>query len=329
MKEVLFKIGRNILNLFTVSGSETDNDKAKTGRLTNKVLLTELVSHFKSELEELSVGERMLYPMSFTVLMHPEDFEQRKESFPHVLPEVISSFYKYIEKYSLDFPNFTPVATHWVFQFSQCSSINDSGENVVEKGKMTTIASFTALDLSTNTAIEPNTHFSIKPQNSDPCGNNNINMDAIRNIEFRGDTTFEFKFDKDLRTNTAGIAANSDIETILGLADLSYSSVRGTEHFYMKDKQIEITGSADKRSNARWLFKIGSDKISNSHILIKYQSDVKKFQIATFGKTRVNEKLLNLSKGGDVNWCDLANNSSIFMNDAISVNFKITTNENR
>ena len=41
--------------------------------LSNKVLLTELREHFKSELEKLSVGDRMLYPMSFKILLHHED----------------------------------------------------------------------------------------------------------------------------------------------------------------------------------------------------------------------------------------------------------------
>ena len=55
--------------------------------LSNKVLLSELREHFKEELDKLSVGERMLYPMSFKILLHHEDYNNVKESFPFVLPD--------------------------------------------------------------------------------------------------------------------------------------------------------------------------------------------------------------------------------------------------
>ena len=41
-------------------------------QLTNQILLNELVDHLREEIVKLSVGTRMLYPMSFKVLMHQD-----------------------------------------------------------------------------------------------------------------------------------------------------------------------------------------------------------------------------------------------------------------
>lgn len=318
------KIGKNILGAFKIN---TGRDKiTKSGRLTNKVLLKELVEHFVVELEELSVGERMLYPMAFNVLMHPDDYGLRKESLPFVLPEVISKFYKIIDNKKDDYPNFIPTAKYWFFQFSACELKEIEGKHgdirIIEKGKISTVASLMALDIAANTTTETNTRFSIKPQNSDPSGDNNINMAAISNLEFRGNSTFTFTFDKDLKTNAEYIIANSDIANIKGLATLTYSKGAKNIHYEMKDNLIHISESKDTR-NGRFIFKLGSDQVGDSHVQVRYLPDEKRFQIAAFGETRLSGRRLELSEGGTLKWYYLPNNSQIFMNDAVAVDFKI------
>jgi hypothetical protein len=49
----------------------------------------------------------------------------------------------------------------------------------------------------------------------------------------------------------------------------------------------------------------------------------KRFQIAVYGKTRLNGKELENSETGMAKWYALANNSKIFINDSISVNFEV------
>ncbi|MCM1199006.1 MAG: hypothetical protein NC308_08955, partial [Clostridium sp.] len=59
-----------------------------------------------------------------------------------------------------------------------------------------------------------------------------------------------------------------------------------------------------------------------SHVQIKYVPEEKKFQIAAFGLVRLNGRKLTESSGAP-HWHSLANNSSIFINDEISVKFEI------
>ena len=323
IKRKMAEIGRRILAIFIVDSVASP----PKNKLTNKVLFRELTEHFTCQLEELSVGERMLYPMAFNVLMHPEDYEPRKESLPFVLPEVVSEFYRIINRQKVTYPNFNPTAKYWFFQFSSCKLKEvkgKDGENrIIERGKITTTASLTTFDISTNTTISTNTRFSLKPQNSDPSGNININLDAIRNLDFVGNSAFTFSFDKNLKTDTKNIITNSDMANLKGWATLTYySSGANKIHYDMKDYLIHISGCKDTR-NTRSILKLENDQISDSHVQIRYLPADNKFQIAAFQKTRLNGKLLELSEGGSIKWCDLANKSQIFMNDAIAVEFKI------
>lgn len=318
------KIAERILDVFKVGDSHLGG--SKSDKLTNKVLFRELVAHFSSELEELSVEGRMLYPMAFNVLMHPDDYGPREESLPFVLPEVVSRFYKIIKERQSNYPDIRPPATSWVFQFSACELKEIEGrfgENkIIEKGKIMTTASLMTFDLSANITTETNIRFSIKPQNSDPSRNRNINMEAIRNIEFRGNSTFSFAFDKNLDTNATTIMANSEVASMKGLATLTYSKGGNKVHYDIRDNLIHISGNKDARKD-RFVFKLDSDKISDSHVQIRHLPAESKFQIAAFGETRLNGRKVEPSEGGTLKWYDLANNSQIFMNDAVAVEFKI------
>ena len=315
----LKKAGRSIMEAFKVDNGSSKNTKA--GKLTNKLLYSELIEHFSMELDELSVGEKMLYPMSFDVLMHPDDYGSRKESLPFVLPEVISQFYKIIDVRKDDYPNFIPAAEYWFFQFSACELKEVDGKygeiRIIEKGKISTVARYTTLNTVANTTTETNTRFSIKPQNSAPSGNNNINMAAISNLEFRGSTAYSFPFNKNLKAIIEDIMAN-----IKGLATLTYSHGAESAHHPMMDNLIHISGNEETR-NGRFIFKLASDQVINSHVQIRYLPDEKKFQIAAFGETRLSGRKLELSNGGTLKWYYLPNNSQIFMNGAVAVEFKI------
>lgn len=329
IKDISGKIagaGKSFFDFLKAEGSKKGGGTAKSDKLTNKVLYEELVQHFVCELDELSVGERMLYPMAFNVLMHPDDYGPREESLPFVLPEVVSRFYKIIESRRAEYANFIPAAKYWFFQFSACElkqvEGKHGGERIIEKGRISTVASLMALDMSANTTMETNTRFSLKPQNSDPSGNNNINMEAIRNLDFKGSSAFTFTFDKELKASSENIIASSNLGNVTGLATLTYSLGANNIHYDMRDNLVHISGSGDTRT-ARTVFKLQNDQIQDSHVQIRYSPAENKFQIAAFGQTRLNGRLLELSEGGTISWSNLPNDSQIFMNGVIAVNFKI------
>lgn len=303
-------------------------DMTPDGLLTNKRLLEELVQHFKMKLEDESFGQRMLYPMSFNILMDPVDYEARKQSLPFVLPEVVSAFYKIIDNMRSQYPIYEPPAKYWFFQFSSCPLGIIRTENAnpltVRRGHITTIATFVAFDVknANNSFVDSNTRVSIKLDDSNVVNNVNVNTNAIKNLDIISENTFVYAFDKTLNCDSQRIINSSNLGEIYGYAELSYTSAGRIYHFTMKDSLIHISGKNEMRKGRSFLI-LESENIKDSHVQIKYVANEKKFQMAAFGPTRLNSRKVDESKGGNVLWYDLANHSTIFINDEISVKFEI------
>lgn len=314
------KIVKKILDIF--KGSK-DGDQ-----LTNKRLLKELTSHFKTMLKAESVGQRMLFPMSFNILMDPADYNNRRQSLPFVLPQVVSAFYGIIDDMRQEYPDYTPPAKYWYFQFSACQlgtiQTGDSTPLIVRKGHITTVATLLTFDIkeANNVSVNNNTRVSIKLDDSNVMNDVNVNWNAIKNLDVLSDGTFTYNFDNTLSRDTQRISDNSNMAEVNGIAELSYSRGGHNYHFIMKDNLIHISGKNEMRKG-RSFFIIESSEIKDSHVQIKYLPSEKKFQIAAYGPTRLNSRKITESSGGDVYWHDLANNSSIFINDEISVKFEI------
>lgn len=319
------KILKKLLDIF--KGSK-DGDGLNSDQLTNKILLEELISHFKTMLNAESVGQRMLYPMSFNILMDPADYNNRRQSLPFVLPQVVSAFYGIIDDMRQEYPDYTPPAKYWYFQFSACQlgtiQTGDSTPLIVRKGHITTVATLLTFDIkeANNVSVNNNTRVSIKLDDSNVMNDVNVNWNAIKNLDVLSDGTFTYNFDNTLSRDTQRITDNSNMAEINGIAELSYSRGGHNYHFIMKDNLIHISGKNEMRKG-RSFFILESSEIKDSHVQIKYLPSEKKFQIAAYGPTRLNSRRITESSGGDVYWHDLANNSSIFINDEISVKFEI------
>ncbi len=297
------------------------------GMVTNQSLMHDLVDTFRSELRELSVGRRMIYPMSFNVLMHPDDYNAREGSFPFVLPEVVSAFYSVIEDEKEDFPIYTPPAKYWFFQFSACVLCQSPTKDeimIVQKGQLTILSSLLSFDIkdTANITEEAKPRVSIRLQDSSVNGAN-INWDAIKGGDIVGKGTFKYRFDESLTQDSQKIITDSNIAETDGLATLSYSYGGKNIHFLMQDDLVNISGRNDLR-RGRSILKLESDQVLDSHLQIKYLSKESKFQIATYGQARLNERNLDISEGGNVLWYDLADKSRIFLSEAlINIEFDI------
>lgn len=320
------KLVKNFLDRFKVS---KDGVSLNPEKLTNKRLLEELTSNFKSMLEEESVGQRMLYPMSFNILMDPADYNDRRQSLCFVLPQVVLAFHGIIDDMLQKYPDYTPPAEYWHFQFSTCRlgtiSIDDTTSIEIKRGNIKTIATLWTYDCGdneNNVSVENNIRISIKLQNSNVYSTFNVNKAAITNMDILGDGIFKCKFDNTLSKDVKRITDNFNFAEVNGIAELSYSRGGRNYHFIMKDNLIHISGKNEMRKG-RSFFILESSEIKDSHVQIKYLPSEKKFQIAAYGPTRLNSRKITESSGGHVHWRDLANNSSIFINDEISVKFEI------
>ena len=319
------KFIKQLLDIFKGSNEE---DGLKNNQLTNKILLEKLTLHFKTMLNAESVGQRMLYPMSFNILMDPTDYDDRRQSLPFILPQVVSAFYGIIDDMRKEYPDYTPPAKYWYFQFSACPlgtlQIDDTTSITIKKGDIIPLSTLYTSDYKNenNVSVENGVRVSIKLQDSDVYSTFNINQDTIKTIDILGDGIFKCYFDNTLNRDSQHITNSFNFTEINGIAELSYSRGGRNFHFIMKDNLIHISGKNEMRKG-RSLFILDSPDIKDSHVQIKYLPSEKKFQIAAYGPTKLNSRRLTESSGGDVYWHDLANHSSIFINDEISVKFEI------
>lgn len=307
---------------------DTTKSKPKGSKVTNKILLKELTDHFNEQMEELSVGRRILYPMSFNILLHPDDYNATRESLPFVLPEVVASFYASIKRKKEEFVsgvNFAAPATYWFFQFSSCQvTERDGKEDFIKRGEIITTSNLTHFDIhkaqQDGVRTEANVHLSVKCQNSS-INDNNINMEALLGMEILSEGTYSFQFDKNLNEDTTLIVAASDLPS-KGFATLRWAGNDGHDRvFDMHAMYIEISGKADKRSSSN-ICHIDSDAVSTQHVQIKYEQATQTFSLAAYGKVRLNSREVPVSVGGNPQWVPLAkSHSKIFINDSVSVEF--------
>lgn len=300
----------------------------KPSRMTNKILYKELVDHFEQQMEELSVGNRILYPMSFNIMMHPDDYDATCESFPFILPEVLSQFYAVIKKAKEEHPSgracFDPPATYWFFQFTACQvGVVDDQENIIKPGEIVTIGSLTTFDIrngqQSNVRSEANVVLSVKCQNS-VTNKNNINMDALLGMDIMNEGSFTFDFDKNLSEDTQNISGAS-MNRKTGWAKLRWSEGNIDKVYEMMDNYIDISGNAEMR-NGRNILKIQSDDVVVSHVQIKYDQVAQIFYLAAFAKTRLNGREVPISSDNNPSWVILPRfNSRIFLNDSVSIEF--------
>jgi len=300
---------------------------AEGSKITNKLLLRELVEHFEDQIDELSVGRRLLYPMSFNILMHPEDYERTRESLPFVLPEVVAAFYGVIKRKSASGGmNYAPPATYWFFQFSACQirDTADGHEDIIRPGEIVTTGSLTTFDIfkaqHANVHSEANVHLSVKCQNSN-TNDNNINMEALLGMEILSEGSYTFRFDRSLNEDSSRITSMSDAQT-QGFAQLRWAAENGSTNVYdMLDDYIDISGAAETRQT-RNILRIQSEAVIVSHVQIKYDRPTQTFSLAAYAKTRLNQREVPLSSGGVPHWIMLPkSNSRIFLNDSVSVEF--------
>ena len=84
-----------LFDIFTPS--EPDNNHQG---MTNQDLVNRICAEFESKLTDASTEDKVLFPMSFTILLHPNNYDNVSYYFAAVTQSIVKRFYKIIEKYS-------------------------------------------------------------------------------------------------------------------------------------------------------------------------------------------------------------------------------------
>lgn len=305
-------------------GAEQTPDRKGKSCVTNKILYKELIEHFETELEELSVGRRILYPMSFNILLHPDDYNRVGESLPFILPEVISSFYAIIKARRDDIPdsNTTNPAKYWFFQFASSKvKTDDNGESFIVPGEMVTVGHLTTFDIkkAQQGISTENMKLSVKCQNSN-VNQNNINQEALLGMDILTNNAYIFKYDEHMSQKISDIQANQRGGNNI-LATLTYSDGPNYIQLEMLDDMVIISGTKETRNMENILI-VKSEYVDVGHVQIRYVKERNRFQLCAYSNTRLNMRDVPLSVGGIPIWKDISFDSDIFLNGHVNIHFK-------
>ncbi|MDR0834583.1 MAG: hypothetical protein LBN93_10460 [Candidatus Symbiothrix sp.] len=313
---MLKNILKNIAKVFVPNGDNGNVKVNKPGELTRQQLVDQIVEHFRLGFAEETTDESMLYPTSFNIVLHPDDYAKRQQGFAQSAKDSAKKFHEFLKGKLVHYPDHIPHATYWHFQFSSYDDKeNVAGEAII----MSTLYStdFSAADIKPGANIRA----TIKPVGSLTTESYNMNKDALLGMDVVNKDQFRINFDKDF-----GALKSETIRTnnIQDMEDNAYAILQFKEgpifkSYFMIDPQIEISGVHDTRTGTKFL-KLNSDEVINGHVMIKFETNA--FKIAAFGDTKLNSRPLTLSQGGDIVWYDLAKLSSLLINDSLIVDFK-------
>ena len=299
----------------------------KTGQrvkdITVKTLLDELVVHFKADMDDHSGYTTVIFPMSFNILLHPDDYARLGETLPFILPEVVSNFYAAIKEKrdGIQGAVVVPPATFWFFQFA-ASKVKTEGreDKILSPGEIITVGHLTTFDIkkAQRGKKTENPKLSVKCINSD-VNQNNINPDALLGMEILAEGTYSFPFDKGMSENLNDIRSSRRGGS--ALATLTYSLGTSTFQLTMDDDFVILSGPKEKRNMENILI-VDSEAVAVDHVHIRYDRDKNQFQLCAYAKTRLNMSEVPLSVGGAPVWVDMSFRSSIFLNDEVNVKFK-------
>lgn len=330
MKDLLKKIKNIIQKLLEINRIHEKNQQKETEQeVSNSDLMEDIVGLFKYGMEKESVGTRLLYPMSFYILMNKDDYDDRKKALPIIVPEIVKKFYAIIKQKEEEYQNVEPVSKKWVFQFSPCqfdSSVETEDKDVftVSRGNiMSTCELYNDnIDRFEDLQVERNIKVSIKCKNSQVIKTGNLNLQALAGVDILEEGFFTYKFDEK-RIGSENISPTSVLPPIVAdnkpFATLSYD-FNGMRYTYeMKSSPIYISGRNDTRSDGS-IFKVESVNVINGHVSIRQNNG--SFEMCAFAETRKNEILVPISEPDNLKWVPLPDNSAILMNGDIQVTFK-------
>lgn len=298
----------------------TTNNKKE---VTNNQILNELLYCFDKSCENLSVGESLLFNMNFLVIMHPDTYDARMQSFAPIVNEAVKGFYKRITSLKSHFSEITPVSTVWRFKFGPASSFNNE---VISTNDIRVIGMPTGLkqnySATDNSGDMQKVTMRVKLTNA--FDKMDLNPQVFRHITFLESGTFEVRYSNDLKLG--GATAVQPAITESGIARIDYYIAnKGLGGKYtMKDTEIVIARKeAANLAHPNYLL-IDSEAVSNPHARIRYIENTRKFQIASFSnnETRVNEIAVSKSELGNPTWTDLPDNSQILLNTMVTLKFK-------
>ena len=317
----------------TGGSKNRDGIISKKGMEYRQVLLDQIFEDFKRRFDEETTVVSISYPVSFAIYFHPDDYVLREGNFGRDVIDAVTMFYKHINsKLANPNDNFQPDYPYWSFQFidSKGSSLKDSigNEIQIERGTVAILSDVRTNDFSDN--VQNSSTIKSTYRAKDSAKRYELNsMSLIAMLNKSPNQKWGLKyFDNDRKQEkVTGKPANPDMPhnvegeaiAVLHCDDRFVGKNSKGDKFYMFGNKIEISNK-DAQANDN-VARVDKNSLEDPHVLIKYIPEIKMFQLAVFGDTKLNERPVKISRGGDIHWENLANNSDILINNEIGITF--------
>lgn len=294
-----------IKNIFVPKGKPKQN----TIEYSNKAIYNELINCFNQNLEKQSVGEKMLYPTYYNVILHPSDFIDIELALPFIVQQTINTFYKIIDTKKNEYKDYEAPSKNWLFHFSPSESIqiSEKDENNIKiiKSEPIIMARLYSIGFG-NVSGDTNVKVSFKPKNSDTYATFDINQSVFNGINVLAKGLFRVKIDKNLHSLKEPPIGADEI-----FAEIKFFD-KGHKTFKMMDKEIIVSKMSEKYNDTH-ILQIDSEELIINHARIRYNNTNNIFELSAFEKVRLNEKIVPLSSGNSITWVQLNPESNILL----------------
>lgn len=290
-----------------------DEDEQEV-RLTNQMLVDQVVESFKETIERESFNRRMMYDCSYLILMRPEDYHHAELRLAGITEGILDEFYDYIQLKKAEYPRYEPIGSFWNFQYCPAEKGIDNTE--IEPGSVQVVSAPTSEKSWTELSSE-HIKVSVSSKHS-KYSKYDLNPNTFANIDILSKGHFRVKFNKEILQDGAMPPAPANTSrsqmTADKLATIQFVVNKQRYSFYMREKQLKITRAIEGMTSTATLLCINepSGSLQKEHVMIRYDEGARAFYIALFADAFVNEQKLQLSRVGEAPvWHPLKNDSTI------------------
>lgn len=311
--------------------------QARPERITIGYIKKKLGKMFKQEMDLESDDEtsELIFPTSFHIMMHPDDYQARIAFFERWGPIILARIYGIIrrKKHWLEFKHrvmghfgkkypevkYTPTDARWCIQFAPVGTGDNLG-----RGEINPILSYTIpfkVEYAQNSPrIVQNPNSTLMTRDPKTKALKELALDSSQIL---GEGISIYMFDNSLQNNPSAISgvysSTTNSNKKKELATLQWDNLEWS----MYDTYIEVSGSEETRNESH-ILKLNSDKVKRTHVAVRYKDGG--FQLAAWGPTMLNERYVDLSiDTTHVKWEKLNPKSTIVLNNAIVIRFKANT----
>lgn len=290
------------------------DEEEEEKRLTNQVLVNQVVESFKETIERESFNKRMMYDCSYLILMRPEDYHHAELRLAGITEGILDEFYSHINEKKNQYPRYDPIGSFWDFQYCPAEKGVDNTE--IEPGSVQVVSAPTS-EKSWMELSSEQIKVSVSSKHS-KYSKYDLNPSTFANIDILSKGHFRVKFNKELFTSEPGTTATGANTSVTPkkdkLATLQFVINKQRYSFPMREKQLKITRAVEGLTSTATLLCINepSGSLQKEHVMIKYEEGSRLFYIALFADAFVNEQKLELSRIGETPiWHPLKNDSTI------------------